>query len=374
MKKITIGILLLFGLASLSIYAVELEDQEAPQAKNAGRQVKLTESLRITDEEGDFYFKHPNRLRVGSDGSIYISDDKQFLKFNQEGAFVGNFHKVGEGPGEYTRLRTYRIKDNYIIIVSSRPYKIIKLDLSGKLLSEKRIKDRMSLQRILGIFGDKYYYLHTPFDFIKIKDGLGEDNNILQATTFDDDVTDLKLNFPVRRYLHKKTSGKNIMISTQSIGRLSYAVRDEKMAYISHGERYLIKQVDLSEGKITAQFSRKYQPVTFFPDEEEEEEAKKNPNGFKQYKLDNFADINALDIYKNKLWVFTSTLDEKKGFLVDEFGLNGKYLDSFYLLLPGVDRPDGIRKNRFTIDGDHLYIIEQDEDDIYSIAKYKIEL
>lgn len=374
MKRITIVLLLVFGLSAISVFAVELENQAAPQAKNAGRQLKLTEMLRITDEEGDFYFKRPRFLRVGPDGSIYVADDKQFLKFDKEGAFVGNFHKPGEGPGEYTRLRTYRVRDDHILMVASRPNKIIKLDLAGKLLSEKRINDRRGIQRMLAIFGDKYYYFHTPFDFAKVKNGLGEDNNILHSNTFNDDETDLKLNFPLRRYLHKKTSDNAVMISFQGIGRLSFAVHDQQRAYISHGERYLIKQVDLSTGKITGQFSRKYTPVAFYPDKEEEEKEKKNPSVFKLYKPEYFADINAIDLYKDKLWVFTSTLDKEKGVLVDMFGLDGKYLDSFYLLLPGIERPDDISKNQFTIVGDHLYIIEADEDDVFSIARYKIEL
>jgi hypothetical protein len=40
-----------------------------------------------------------------------------------------------------------------------------------------------------------------------------------------------------------------------------------------------------------------------------------------------------MSLYKDRLWVFTSTMDEKKGILVDVFGFDGKYLDNFYLSL-----------------------------------------
>ncbi len=374
MKRMTMIVFLIVTISMFSLFADNLKNQEKPQAQNAGRQAKLIEKLRITDEEGDYYFKRLYWLKVGPDGCIYVADDKQFLKFDPEGGFVGNFQKPGEGPGEYNYIRTYWVRDDHILLVAARPYKIVKFDLKGKLLSEKRIKDTMAMQRFLEKYGDHYYYLNAPLDVEKIKDGLGEDKNILYSTTFNDDETDLKLNFPVKRYLHKKSSSNSIMISIQEVGRLSYTIHDEHRAYISNDERYMIKRVDLTTGKITGEFSRKYAPVAYFPNEEEEEEARNNPDTFKPYHPDYFADINALSLYKDKLWVFTSTLDKEKGVLVDLFDLDGKYLDSFYLNLPGIERPDNIRTSQFTIDGDYLYIVERDEEDVATIVKYKIEI
>ena len=68
MIKTAQGLIWIFVLSVLftttgTLTANDLENQVKPQAKNAGRQVKLSEDLRISDEEGDFYFKRPSKLK-----------------------------------------------------------------------------------------------------------------------------------------------------------------------------------------------------------------------------------------------------------------------------------------------------------------------
>jgi hypothetical protein len=124
------GLLVLMVLiASVIVVGQVIENPGKPLAKNAGRQVKITEVLRIVDQGGDFYFKSPHYLKAAPDGSIFVVDDKQFLKFNKDGKFLANLQKLGEGPGEYSDVYAFQINDNRLMINTAMPHKILICDL-----------------------------------------------------------------------------------------------------------------------------------------------------------------------------------------------------------------------------------------------------
>lgn len=84
-------------------------------------------------------------------------------------------------------------------------------------------------------------------------------------------------------------------------------------------------------------------------------------------------DVQNLLVLKDKLWVVTSTMDKEKRTLIDVFDSEGQYIDNFYLKFPEnlVRRYHG--DAIMDISGDSLFTIEQNEDGIYAIKKYKIE-
>jgi len=84
-------------------------------------------------------------------------------------------------------------------------------------------------------------------------------------------------------------------------------------------------------------------------------------------------DIQNLFVYRDNLWVMTSTKDKEKGTLIDVYNFEGKYIDSYYMKFP-----ERIVRDRYTLEpvvvrGDFLYALEKDEDVTYEISKYKIE-
>jgi hypothetical protein len=357
------------GMQPLGAEEQVMENPENPPAKNAGRKVKITEVMRITDESGDFYFKGPGYIKVAPDGSIFVVDDKQFLKFDKEGKFVANLQEVGEGPGEYTYIIGYHPTADHLWILTHLPPKLLKCDLSGGLIKETRLKVGRGFRRVLGFFNDKFYYVITVVDFRKTKSGIRVFNQNLYVSTLDDQITDLKLNFPFRRFVVKRIYKGSRMMMMRSLDYFCYALENEHSLFLSHTARYLVKQVDLAKGKVIAQFKRTYKPLPYIPEESDNQE-----NGITDFKKKYFSDITGLSLYKNRLWVFTSTLDEKKGILVDVFSFAGKYLDNFYLPLPGLERPDSMERKPFTIVGDYLYIVEKDEEEVPTIVKYKIDM
>ncbi|MGB2763397.1 MAG: hypothetical protein WBC20_03200, partial [Candidatus Aminicenantaceae bacterium] len=84
MKRPELIFAFLFIFSSV-IFAQEIiKNPEKPSSKKAGRILKLEEVFRITDESGDFYFRYPGDLKVAPDGTIFIADEDQFLKFSSD--------------------------------------------------------------------------------------------------------------------------------------------------------------------------------------------------------------------------------------------------------------------------------------------------
>ena len=71
------------------------------------------------------------------------------------------------------------------------------------------------------------------------------------------------------------------------------------------------------------------------------------------------------------LWVVTCTYEKDKGLLADVFDKDGLYLDNFYIPVHNVKRDDHVFAP-MNIRGDFLYVIERDEENLFSIAKYRI--
>jgi len=59
-----------------------IENPEKPLSKNAGRVVRMEKVHEITDESGEFFFKHPGNFRVAPNGDFFISDADQLLQFD----------------------------------------------------------------------------------------------------------------------------------------------------------------------------------------------------------------------------------------------------------------------------------------------------
>ena len=139
---------------------------KAPSA-NAGRVISLKEVARITDEKGKFFFVQPFNILTGQDGSVYVQEFKQLLKFDAQGRFVGNLLKRGQGPGELDdNLTDVVVREKDIILWSSNNYKLIRLDLHGRLIEDKKLVQGF-LGSLLGAYGGRYFFLRSEIDTSK---------------------------------------------------------------------------------------------------------------------------------------------------------------------------------------------------------------
>jgi hypothetical protein len=139
LEKASAGALLLLSATFAAAQPI-IENPSTPESKNAGRVLPLREVARITDEKGKFFFVQPFNVFTGSDGSVYVQEYKQLLKFDPAGRFVGNLVKKGQGPGELDdNLTDVLVREKDVILWSSNNYKLIRLDPNGRLLDDKRL-------------------------------------------------------------------------------------------------------------------------------------------------------------------------------------------------------------------------------------------
>jgi len=85
------------------------------------------------DEHGNLY--------VFDDGGDSLEPDLRIVVFDRSGAFVREFGRAGEGPGEFGRPASYGVMRNGIIVVGDRDHQAYHLfDASGRLL--RMVHDR----------------------------------------------------------------------------------------------------------------------------------------------------------------------------------------------------------------------------------------
>jgi hypothetical protein len=122
----------------------------------------------------------------------------------------------------------------------------------------------------------------------------------------------------------------------------------------------MIKLLDFDTSQIIRFFRREYEKV------------KRESQESIEYLMTEYQnDAQKLLIYKDKLWVLTSTYKEGKGILVDVFNQGGEYIDNFFLPLFKIKR-ENLGLWPMTVDGENLFILEINEDETLAFVKYKI--
>ena len=342
--------------------------------KTAGRTAVLKEVLRIGDEGGDFYLKQPTRIKTAPDGSIFIMDDEQFLRFDKNGRFINNQQKKGEGPGEYLSLFDFTFLDNKIVLYSNQPAKIIETDITGTLLKEYRLERRMGFIRILNIDGDGYWLAQAGFEDIAKKNS-GPFTLTLEISrgAYDGKTEKTGITFPEKWYMLKESSSKGVRMALISLSRSVFTMDGSSTLFASTSQPYGIQRVDLENKKVTGIIKRDYNSVPYSEKEPEEGEKENERSRPKDSIPDFFSDVQYILIHNDHLWVLTSTVEKDKGVLVDVFTKDGKYTDHFYLPLPQVETANDLERKPMFLDGDCLFTVESDEDENPVVVKYKIE-
>ncbi len=359
MKKPALILTSIFVFTSIILAQTIIENPEKPLSKNAGRVIQLKEVMRITDEEGKFYFSGPWDIKVTKDGSIFVHEPNKLYKFDVYGKYVKNLYKKGEGPGELNQnLTDIIIGEDEIILASSNMYKIIRMDMNGKLNQDIRPEWRLS--SLIGYYQEQYFFVQHERKGFERKSGIREE--YLRLCTVSNEERELvnptSIIFPVKTATYKSNKGY--------IGRWSEPLKrineNQRCVYLFHTHKYLIKLLDLEKIEVVRSFRRKYERVKSILSEEI-----RASHLLPKY----ISDIYRLAIYKNNLWVITSTVDKKKGILVDVFNREGKYLDNFYLPLQNIKINDHFYAPMIVY-RNYLFVIEIGEDELISVAKYEI--
>ncbi len=362
MRKI-FGALLVFLLVSTGFAQQVIENPEKPPSKNAGRVIHLKEVMRIVDGGKEFYFKLPWGIDVAQDGSIFVQDEPRLYKFGANGKYERNIMKIGQGPGELSGGPTnFIVGDNEVILFGAGQSKLIKIDMKGNLIKDMKL-GKKRFTGLVGFYNRKYFFVDSQPRTFEIKDGIQEYDRNLYIMDDEENIVPTLDSFPTKDCVSIRSFGGRTSRSVSYITRLQTGHVSNQYLYVSHTQDYLIKQIDLAKGKVSRIFRRIYPRINNpFPD--------KKVLQFPEYEND----VHRLLVYKNNLWVLTSTFDQKKGILVDVFNEQGKYLDNFYLPLLSLRTGDEFSQRYFPLRilGDFLYTIEHDQDWSFYIVKYEI--
>jgi len=344
-----------------------IENPKKPSSENAGRIVELVELMRIDDVGGDFYFKYPRNPKVSPDGSLFVQDHEQLLQFDQNGAFVHNYFKKGQGPGEMQEIADYFFADNGLIVHDRRLQKILWFDFEGKLIEEFKIHELPVFARLHLFQNSTYYFIGNNIPSTEGKPELIEVPYDLIAASEEGKRIEQVISFPVESFAISG-GGSGAMAS---IAELVSAPFKGNLC-VCHTQDYLLKILDLESGKIVRSFRRKYKRVKVPKDRRV---GGTIGAGGKTYSAprEYYNDISRLFSCEDLLWVITSTVEKGKGVVVDVFDFDGRYVDNFYLKIPGESDPVAIGYSPMTISNGFLVRTVRNEDETYSIRKYRIE-
>jgi hypothetical protein len=375
MKKniFLIAIFILFILY-LSIQGKVLENGSDPagiSGKIPGRSVLLKEVMRITDQEKDFIFRQIKGIQIGRDESIFVSESSALFHFTPEGRYLGNFIKIGEGPGEVKHFSDFDLSGDSVIVGSSMPLKVIRFTCGGLMKGEQTVFGMKRCNQFLGTWNGLCYFVSHEIPAGKLVPGIRPRKNFFYQTDRKGKVSSMDLSFNTKDLATLITTGQGKLIAMDSWTDLLTAFDHRGHLYLSHRERYHIVRIDLESGRVDREFTRRFEPVDYI------ERVYKDKVGVKLHsvvKRKYFNDIYKIITHGENLFVFTSRMNKKKEILVDVFNRNGKYVDRFFIMLPGVKRPDDLREKPILVYEGYLWATDVDEDDIPTVIKFKADI
>ena len=349
----SIAFLFILATAMATGFGQVIENPAKPLARDAGRLLKLSEVWRINDDAGGFFFKHPANMRIADDGSIFISDSEQLLRFSPDGKFIKNLLKKGQGPGEIAGNFFYYFvyaSDLFIMDMNSRFWRA---NFDG-IFQEQIDLSKKGYDDFKGVLPDGF--LFGKQDWPPPNERTGKLLEIRHSVAvFDRDGHWRRdvATFAPRDYLFPNGG----MSWDASITTLSPEAR---LLYAFNGRDYLIEVIDLAKGTVIKRFNRAYPKVPHIEKEWEPDFRKRTGAPTAEYEID----IDDLYPVGDLLWVGTSTEDKAKGRLFDVFDQDGRFIDSFYL---------GAGKRLMAVQAGYVFCQEKNEDETITIVKYRID-
>ena len=343
MRKLAFSILLYLATFSFLL----------PQNPNAGRILQLKEEFRITDKSGEYFFRRPKNFQIAQNGNLFVQDNEHLLQFDSEGTYIRDHFKKGQGPGEIEDYFRYAIYKNEVCIYDFTAVKIIRADMQGNLIDQVKIE--------YGPFNGFYGVSASGYVFLKnIQPPLSEYTNklfdmraVIKLVSENGKIEKNSQDFTMKVFLDAERR------QVSWVDWISVLSENANVLYVSHTREYLIEALDLEKGQIVSRFNRKYPRVKYVKRGWEDDFYKRTDAP----KLKFESDVEGLFINEDLIWVKTSTKNEKKGFLIDVFDSEGKYIDNFYLKLNG---------SLLAAQGNNIFVLEPDEDENLQIVKYRV--
>jgi hypothetical protein len=336
-----------------------------------GRELKLTRVLTLTDEGGEFFFRYPRNLKVAAGGSFFIQDREGLYQFDSEGILLRNYFKKGQGPGESEGMSSYHLTEDSLIIHDNRRHKMIWFNFNGELVKEIQLQQQVRFLRFLFLYGGNYYFLRSGIPSVSGGSGYTDLPRNIIAYSHDGTTSQQLMDFPVPGFA-AVSGGSRGSISLCEFINTPFG---GKYLLISHTPEYLVKLFDVELNKVVLEFKREYKRRKS-PKAIKERGKGSIGIGGKQYEVpypEYLDDIRNILVFGDNWWVITSAFEEDRGYLVDVFNPDGRYIDCFWLKL--ADKTDfrTLGFYQLTVCKDYLYHIHRTEDDLYEVIMYKTD-
>ncbi len=329
-----------------------IENPAKPLAANAGRVIALTEAWRITDESGEFYFKYPRDLKIAEDGSIFLCDIDQFLKFTPDGRFLRNLYKKGQGPGEMQDSAfQYDLRGRDLYILDRNAGRFWRADLEGRFQEQYDVTG-ISDPEFVGVVPEGFLFL--IFVWPPRSEFTGKTVEVPQRVvlaSWDGRMIRDFLKFDRQFFLapHAALYDKLLIIPGP----------DGQAIYMFNGWDYRIDVIESTSAKTIKRITRIYPKFRIVWTDEQDK--RRQASGTPRYEF--APDVNNLFPTEEGLWVETSTEDKAKGRLFDVFDKAGHFIDSFYL---------GPGRTLMAVREGFIFCMEKNEDETIMIIKYRI--
>jgi len=293
MKKL-IFVLIIILSTNMSFSQKLIKNSHTPKGLEKERILDSQTILCIPDVGDEYYIETNFGSRIDNEGNIFVLDKSKVLKFDKEGQFLKQFSL----PEVLPTFNGFGVDDSNIIVFNRHPLKPSVLVFNHKTGEKKNFElpDRRS---VFVCYENKQVYL------------IGNSLTSLSIETGEiTPVSNLRL---------------NVVETILEGGAVAQLTRDTKAAMLSNSEmlisnteEYEVKVLDIVSGKVKKKFTRKYERVP----------NKAVMGGFQAKFTD---DINKIISRENEIWIITSSFDQQKGYLVDVFNTEGRYMDRFYL-------------------------------------------
>ncbi len=320
--------------------------------------VKYINEMEIRENK-EFIFIKPKKILVDKNGEIFVMGKKQILRFSPEGKYLGNLFKYGQGPGELLNLENFVIYHDTIFVNQFIPHKIVCFKTNGRFIKE--FKAEKTMQKLLFCNSKKCIMLKYEIPFNKIKKTISslDVNWKMYEVLFDGKIIEDNVAFSSKWIIIKGERG----VGANEIEKIRYTMYRDNYLYISSRSKYLINIFSINSKKIIKRIKKQYVSI-------KKEQDKTNENtGFKKLYYD---DIQKMIILNNQLWVFTSKVDKEKGILIDKYSLSGKYIESAFLKINGINSTENLTNTIFTVKNNFLYILLNTDEENIRIKKIKV--
>jgi hypothetical protein len=226
---------------------------------------------------------------------------------------------------------------------------------------------------------ERLYFFFTRFPNTKGKAKLVDVDNVLASLPCGkvwQGVKGMSLEeifiFPVKSYACMTENGGGMI----ELNYLKYAYIGASLFYISDEQEYEIKLVDMGKKKLQGTLKRTYERIRVTDETKKYLDHGAFIIGDRVYsapRLEYFNDIQSIHFCAGKLWVFTSTVDAKRGVLVDRWDRRGKLVDQVFLKFKNFDTHYRLKQDEVYLTKEYLYAIEIDRDENRQIVQYRLQ-